>query len=133
LTLRRIFTLARLDSVLVLALAACRTVPAQSEAPAVITNPTEQSRAALSQAVSQAMNGAPVTLADDALTKSDSLIIEHAHPRDASGLPLNGRERGVAEHFRLVKSGDQCILIHQGTDRRFPLTGVACVLLGRGS
>ncbi len=125
----RFFTSFQVASALVLALAACRTVPARSEVPAVITNSTLQSRAALAQAVSQALNGATVTLAEDALTKSDNLIIEPANPRDANAQLLNGRERGMAEDFRLVKAGGQCILIHQRTERRFPLGDITCSAL----
>ena len=119
----------RVASALALVLAACRTVPARSEVPAVITNSMPQSRAALAEAVSQALNGATATVADDALTKSDVLIIERANPRDPGGQPLNGRQRGTAEHFRLVKAGDQCILIQQRNGRRFPLDGVTCSAL----
>ncbi len=112
-----------------LAVVACRTVPPRRDVPAVIANPTPQSRAALAAAVSEALNGAKVTLADDALTRTDALIIEREQPRDPSGRPLDGRERGMPEHFQLVKSGDQCILIHRRTERRFPLAGVACSAL----
>jgi len=113
----------------VLALAACRTVPTRREVPAVITHPTPESRAALAAAVSQALNGAPVTLADDALSKTDTLIIEREHPRDGSGQLLNGRVRGLAEQFQLVKAGDQCSLVHLRTERHFTLAGVTCSAL----
>jgi hypothetical protein len=113
----------------VLALTACRTVPAQRECPSVIIDPSAESRAALAEAVSQALNGARVKLADDALTKTDLLTIERELHRDSSGLPLNGRERRMPEQFRLVKAGEQCTLVHAGTGRRFPLAGVKCAPL----
>ena len=116
-------------SVVVVALIACRTIPAPREAPAVITDPTPESRAALAKAVSAALNGAHVKLADDALTKTDTLIIERDQPRDPSGVPMDGRERGMPEQFRLVKAGAQCSLVHQRTDKRYPLTGVTCAPL----
>jgi hypothetical protein len=116
-------------SAVVVALVACRTIPATREAPAVITDPTPESRAALAKAVSAALNGAHVKLADDALTKTDTLIIEHEQPRDPTGAPPDGRQRGMPEQFRLVKAGAQCSLVHQRTDKRYPLTGVTCSLL----
>src|SRR5207244_4525833 len=82
---------------------ACVALSAQPDNAAVIVHPTAASRAELSRAVSVALQGAPVTLADDALTRDSLLIIEPSHPRDASGLPLNGRERRKPEQFRLVK------------------------------
>jgi hypothetical protein len=113
-----------------LMLADCRTVPARSEVPAFIVDATPESRTALATAVSEALNGAPAKLAADALTKTDVLIIEREHPLDPAGHPLDGRAREMPEHFQLVKSGDQCVLVHQRTERRFPLAGVACYALG---
>ncbi len=104
---------------------ACRTAPPRPERPAVIVDPTPRSRAALGAAVSAAV-GAPVTLADDALTGSSALVIEPAHPRDASGLPLQGRETRMPERFRLVASDGRCILVHERTGKRYPLADTAC-------
>ena len=126
LKMARRFRAARFASAAMLMVAGCRTVPARSEMPAIIVNATPESRAALAKAVSEALNGAPVKLAVDALTKTDVLIIEREHPRDPAGHPLDGREREMPEHFQLVKSGDQCILVHRSTERRFPLADVAC-------
>ena len=55
--------------------------------------------------VGEAMNGAPVTVADAALTVDDTLIIEPAARRDATDMNLGGRETWRARSFRLVKSG----------------------------
>ena len=110
----------------VLVVVACRTVPSRSEVPAIIVNATPESRATLAKVVSEALNGAPVKLAADALTKTEVLIIEREQALDPAGHPLDGRSREMPEHFQLVKSGDQCVLVHQRTERRFPLGGVAC-------
>jgi len=109
-----------------LSLAACGTLRSDPDRPAVIVTPTAESRAALTQAVSAALNGAPVTLADDALTRESVLTIERTQRRDANGLLLNGRELGTPERFLLVKSGDQCVLVHERTGKRITLTATAC-------
>src|SRR5262252_2525260 len=113
-----------------LVVVARRPVSSRSDVPALIVNATPESGAALSKAVSEALNGAPVKLAADALTKTDVLIIERDQPRDPNGQMLNGREREMPEHFQLVKSADQCVLVHRRTEQRFPLAGVACSALG---
>src|ERR1700738_3035004 len=108
----------------------CQTPRAQAappEVPAVIVHPTEESRAALAQAVSAALDGAPVTLADDALTKQSVLLLERGRRRDPDGHPLSGRDLGMAERFRLLKRGDQCILVHEASARRFTLPATQCV------
>jgi hypothetical protein len=110
----------------VLGLAACQTCCALAGVPAVITNPTQESRAELAQAVSRALNGAPVTLADDALTRESTLIVERAAARDRDGRPLTGRQMGRPERFRLMKNGSRCVLVHEGSDHRWTLASVTC-------
>lgn len=110
-----------------LSVLACRTL--QAETPAVIIDPTAQSRVALRRAVSTALNGAPVTVADDALMHESVLVIDRASRRDPSGLPLNGRDLGMPERFRLMKGGAQCVLVHERSGRRFTLTATTCAPL----
>ena len=99
---------------------------APTDVPAVLTSPTAQSRAELVRVVSAAMNGAPVTLADDALTADGTLIVERAQHQDAKDMNLGGLETGRPEHFRLVKSGSRCVLVHQETGRRSTLESATC-------
>jgi hypothetical protein len=107
-----------------LALVACRT--ALPDLPALVTNPTPESRAEIARTVSGALHGAPVTLAGDALTREDALVIERERPRSLEGAPSTGRETGRPEHFRLVKSGSRCVLLHAASGRRFTLTATTC-------
>lgn len=109
-----------------LALAACPKGSSQHDLPAVLTNPTPQSHAEIVRLVSGALNGAPLTIADDALTRDSVLIIERSRPRDAEGRPLVGRETGRPERFRLVKNGARCILVHEGTSERWVLAAATC-------
>lgn len=119
---------------LVLALAAlpaCSAWPAHAGTPAVITHPTAASRADLESAVSAELNGVPVRLAGDALTRDSLLIVGRAQARDVRGLPLNGRERGHPQHFRLLRRGAQCVLLHLETGRARVLTHTTCRTLHR--
>jgi hypothetical protein len=109
-----------------LTLAACVTTSGGRDLPAVLTNPTAQTRADLARAVSGALHGAPVTLADDALTRDSALIVERAQARAPDGVPLSGRETGRPEHFLLVKSGSRCVLVHERTGERWTLQAATC-------
>jgi hypothetical protein len=109
-----------------LSLPACATTSGRRDLPAVLTNPTAKSRADLVRRVSGALHGAPITIADDALTRDSTLIIEHTQPRAADGVPLSGRERGRPEHFRLVKNGSRCVLVHERTGNRWTLKAATC-------
>lgn len=102
---------------------------ATAGASAIITHPTAASRADLEHAVSQAFHGAPVRLADDALTHNNLLIIGRAPARDSRGLPLNGRELARPQHFRLLRRGSQCMLLHVETGRSHVLAHTTCRLL----
>ena len=109
-----------------LSVAACAPVSAQRDVPAVVTSPTPESRAELARAVGRALKGAAVTIADDALTRDSELIIERGWARSAKGVPLNGRATGRPEHFRLVKNGSSCVLVHERTGKRFTLASATC-------
>ena len=111
----------------VLLLSGCARGLAQEETPAVIVNPTNESRAALVAAVSTALGLPSVTLAQDALTQDDLLIVERVRPRDAEGRPLSGRDLDRPEHFRLVKMGASCILVHERTSSRQVLAATQCI------
>ena len=109
-----------------LALAACHPRPAAQDVPAVISNPTAESHEELVRVVSRALDGAPVTIADDALTGESALIIERTVRRDAQGRPLTGRDTDRPEHFRLVRNGSHCVLVHERTGRRWTLESATC-------
>ncbi len=109
-----------------LLLAACHPRLGPPGVPAVLTNPTARSHAELVRVVSHAMNGAPVTIADSALTSGDELVVDRTERRDSRGRDLNGRETGRPERFRLVKSGSRCVLVQERTGRRWPLKSATC-------
>ena len=119
---------ARTLTLFVVASAACScgTLPAGNDLPALIVSPTAQGRAELQQVVSSALNGSAVTVADDALTRDSTLIIERNQPRDAQGVPLSGRELGRPEKFQLVKNGKDCVLIHEASGKRWTLKHTTC-------
>ena len=105
-----------------LLLAAC----VGAERAARIVAPTAASRAALQAAVSQALGGAEVTLADDALTHDSRLTIEHVIRRDAAGNRRVGRDLSAPVVFELVKRGRQCVLVRPSDGARWVLDATRC-------
>lgn len=112
----------------------CGAWPDAAAAPAAasIAHPTAASRADLERAVSRELGGAPVRLAPDALTHDSLLLIARAQARDVRGLPLNGRELGRPQHFRLLRRGSQCVLLHVETGRSHVLAHTTCRVLPVG-
>jgi hypothetical protein len=106
--------------------AACGTLAAQ-EQPAVIASPSADVRAELARVVSSAMNGQPVTLADDALTRESTLAIERRTPPGPQGRAATGRTLEAPQILRLVLRGDRCVLVREADGREFPLATTRCV------
>ena len=110
----------------VLTIVGYQTLASGADVSARITEPTDDSRAALQNAVNDALN-IGVTLADDALTDSSVLIIERNPPRNMQSPPAQGRNMDTPILFRLVLNGSDCILIDQRDNSRYLLEKTACV------
>ena len=109
-----------------LVLAGCQTVGSNDDVSALVTNPTAASRAALQRAVNDFLN-MEVTIADDALTSSNMLIIERSPSRGMQSQPATGRNMDPAIQFRLVLSGTDCVLVDTRDDSRRVLENTTCV------
>lgn len=104
----------------------CQTLTAQSDIPALITHPTDESRAALKNALAEAFHGTEVTLADNALTQTSLLTIEFGARHTIEKLPLRGRVLEKPMQFRLVKTGDDCVLIDLRDQSLHKLENTTC-------
>jgi hypothetical protein len=104
---------------------ACASI-AQPDSPARIVEPDAASRAELRDAVARALQRSDVTLADDALTRTSTLIIERTPARDATGQRLTGRDYDEPEQFQLVLNGKRCTLVRQATGQRYELRSTRC-------
>lgn len=105
---------------------ACKNVVPDEERSAVIVNPTDESRAALQQAVDAALN-TRVLLADDALTDTSLLVIDRQVPRSIEGAPAQGRTMEMPFQFRLVTDGTNCVLVDKRDGTRHVLANTECV------
>ncbi len=108
-----------------LTMVGCQTLASGEDVAARITNPTDHSRAALQNAVNDALN-TDVALADDALTDSSVLTIERNPPRSMQSPPAQGRNMDTPIQFRLVLNGSDCILIDQRDNSRYVLEKTTC-------
>jgi hypothetical protein len=106
--------------------ASCTTLAAKGDVAALVVNPSAATRAELMSLISKALDGAPVTLADDAFTRDSTVIIERARITNAQGLRLQGRELQPPAHFKLVKSGRRCVLVQEETGKRSSLRTTRC-------
>lgn len=113
----------------VFTMAACHSRLHASDLPAVLTTSTPESRAELVNVVSKALNGSEALLADDALMKSSSLIVERKQRRDIQGRIGSGRLTDLPERFELVINGSRCVLILKRDESRTVLKKAKCKAL----
>lgn len=113
---------------------ACKATPPNGDQPllhgdqpALIVNPTAESRAELKRVVSDMLFGAEVMLAADALTESSVLIVERKKIRSLQNPPLSGRDLGHPERFQLLTTGTECVLIHETNHARYELLETDCI------
>ena len=111
----------------VLVLSGCQTMQADVDVPAIITSPDADSRAALQSTVNGLFGGQEVLIADDALTTSSVLPIEFGPRGSLANPPATGRVIEEPLRFRLVKNGDDCILIDPRDNSRHVLADTNCV------
>jgi hypothetical protein len=104
-------------------------LPEPCDSRAIIVNPSETGRRELARVVREALHGAPVTLADDALTTSNMLVIDHTEPRDGSGRPLDGRRLSRPQSFELFTRKSRCVLVQTRTGRRWTLRHTECLAI----
>lgn len=102
----------------IFSMSACKVSASGADVAAHINSPTQASRAELLRVVVEALNGSTVTIADNALTNTNLLIIEPKH--------LTGRDLRRPVHFRLLLNGSDCVLVHQGTEARTILAQTQC-------
>jgi len=105
--------------------AACQTVASGEDIPARILAPTQDSRAELQYNVNSALR-TEVLLADDALVESSVLTITRDQPGSMQNPVPQGRIMETPIQFRLVKRGDDCILVDQRDQTRYLLEGTDC-------
>lgn len=105
---------------------ACATPASSGDVAAVITNASSQTHDEIRRVISAALNGAPVTIAPDALTQDSVLTIERTPMRDERGLLVNGRDTGRPEIFELRKKGRLCTLVQLRNDKHITLGLARC-------
>lgn len=108
-------------------LAACSASGVQPDVPALRTSTSAESRAEIEQTVSTAMNGVPVTVADDALTAESTLLIERSRSRSIERPSEPGRSMERPQHFQLIVDARQCFLVHEETGLRWMLPATECI------
>lgn len=108
-----------------LMLSGCQTVDADNDRPARIVDPDAESRAALQEAVNEALS-TEVMLADDALTETSLLTIER-WPAGTMDNPVpQGRILERPIQFQLVRNDGDCYLVKKSDSARYLLRDVDC-------
>ncbi len=110
-------------------LAGCQTTAAtRLPARMVSEKMTDACLAQMQSAVQQ--KGEPrVVLGNAAFAQEDRLTVVPAELLDESGLPRDGRIRGVPDSYRLTKEGKRCVITRERDGKAAPLTDCSCVVM----
>jgi hypothetical protein len=101
----------------------------QHESAAVIDNASIETKAELEETISRILKKTRVTIADDALTKNDILIISRTPKRNIRLNPVLGRSKEKPHRFQLVKIGQACYLKYEATQEKYKLETTSCQAL----
>lgn len=104
----------------------CATHASSDDVAAVITNASSQTHDEIRRVISTQLNGAPVTIAPDALTKDSFVVIERQPVHDQRGLLVDGRDTSRPEIFDLRKKGRLCTLVQRRTEKHITLALARC-------
>lgn len=111
----------------ILIISACRTPEEEMASPALLSNPGPEARQELEQTISTALDGARITISEDAFTVSSVLVIERGMRRSINRSPELGRDLGQPYRFQLIIADSQCMLVDEQSGERWPLSKVECV------
>jgi hypothetical protein len=94
--------------------------------PALLVQPSAQSRLILEKAIGDLLNSQPVKLADNVFTLKNTVIIEPNQPKDNQGRLLDGREIRQADTFTLLTEDGKCYLRHDQNGHIVLLGNISC-------
>ena len=117
----------KLRLLLLLAVCGCSGPAVQPDVPALRAEVSSASTEEIEQTISTAMNGVPVTVADDALTTESTLLIERSTQRALGRPQVPGRSLERPQQFQLIVDARQCFLVHRETGLRWLLAETECV------
>ncbi len=111
-------------------MAGCASINLETAKDAVLTQTSDESRAEITSAISDALGGRKVTIAPDTFTEQSSVSIVQRDMIGPDGNPVLGRRYDRPDHFYLKKSGASCILVHPSGREFTVLETVHCKPLG---
>lgn len=110
---------------------ACHTtVSAQGDA--LLVSPSREELSVIEDAIAQFYSGKRIPLSTSTFTNSSALVIDLNRLNDR-GQPKNDMDATrpttpQGQRFWLKKQGEQCLLVHEQTNKNVPLPGVNCQL-----
>lgn len=104
---------------------ACNTLPSANDCPAILTDVSDASRAALQAAVNE-IAGGDVTLSNNALTDRSVLIIEKLPTLTMQNPAPQGRIMEPPIKLQLVINRTDCILVDTRDQSRHRLDNTRC-------
>ncbi|MFZ6862443.1 hypothetical protein ACO0K7_07385 [Undibacterium sp. Ji67W] len=111
----------------VIALTACQSSGAMpEERPALLSNAGQPVLQELQEVAARVSGFSEVLLSGTDWTQDSDVVLERRHQRSPQGDLIQGRDIEKPHRLRLLKRGDECLLIDLGTGRSETLHQVLC-------
>ena len=94
--------------------------------PALLLQPSADSRVILEHAIGGLFNSQPIKLADNVFTQKSSVIIEPRQNKDDRGNVLDGREIRQAHTVTLLIEDGKCYVRHDQTGHIELVESISC-------
>lgn len=107
-------------------LSACQLGPTQKDLDALLVNPNAEVQAELASAISSMLNNDKILIKAEDFAKSSTVALERVILKDADGLRLQGMELEMPSVFKLIKRGDDCLLIRLKSDQERLIKTAQC-------
>jgi hypothetical protein len=95
--------------------------------PALLEQPSVETRLLLESAVGDLFNSQPIKLADNAFLEKSIVIIEPSQPKDHQGKLLEGREMREADTVSLLILNGECYVRHNQNGHIKLVPKISCI------
>ena len=116
-------------AILLLSASGCATTQEAELHEAIIKSISVSQKQAIESKISNWFGGLNITIAEDAFSKTASIMIERKAKVDSRGLPIDGRHDNPVYSFTLLSDGEQCVLRNDQSGELTKLENVTCYIV----
>ena len=107
-------------------LSSCLATQVSQPVPAMLDQPSSDTRLLLESAIGDLLKSQPIKLSDNVFLQKSTVIIGRSQPKDGRGNLLNGREIRKADTVSLLTEDGKCYLKHDQSGQITVVGNISC-------